>query len=100
VPVRPHFLDETPIDFSRREVHELERIVLDGYGRPEQLARVADLTGVDPATLDLSSRPQTMVRGFLVKVSEQGRLRDLARVMGEDTSLGSLRERVIQLTAD
>jgi hypothetical protein len=100
VPVRPHFLDETPIDFSRREVQELERIVLDGYGRPEQLARVADLTGVDPATLDLASRPQTMVRGFLIKVSEQGRLRDLARVMSEDMSLGSLRERVIQLTAD
>ncbi|MGH8949128.1 MAG: hypothetical protein ACRDXF_09750, partial [Acidimicrobiia bacterium] len=99
-PVRPHFLDESPIDFSRPEVQEFERIVLDGYGKPELLSRLADLTGIDPASLDMRNRPQTMVRGFLITVSEEGRLRDLARVMGEDTSLGSLRERVIQLTAE
>lgn len=94
---RPHFLDETPIDFGREEVQALEQIVVDGYGKPEQLLRLADLTGIDPASLILSARPRVMVRAFMNTVGEQGRLRDLMRVMGEDTSLGTLRVRVNEM---
>lgn len=96
---RPHFLDETPIDFGREEARTLEQIVLDGYGKPESLARLADLAGIDPSSLNLSGRPQMVVRTFLTTASNKHRLRDVVRAMEEDTSLGTLRNQLDQLIA-
>jgi hypothetical protein len=69
-----HFLDEQPIDFRRPEAQQLERVLAAAYPTSTEIAVLMVKSGVSPANIASSSRPQTMIHSLLVNASETGQL--------------------------
>jgi hypothetical protein len=84
-----HFLDQ-PLDFSRAETQQLHRIVVDGYGDPDSLLRLADRAGVNPNSVDLTGSPDAMIRKFLLQASNEEALGHVVERILDDPSAGTL----------
>ncbi len=69
-----HFLDKQPIDFRRPEAQQLERVLAAAYPTSTEIAVLMVKSGVSPANVASSSRPQTMIHSLLVNASETGQL--------------------------
>lgn len=60
----PHFLDEIPLDFARKELRQLERLLIDAHGSETDIAVVAQDIGID-RRLNFNQPVQYLVRELL-----------------------------------
>jgi hypothetical protein len=97
---RPHFLAESPIDWSRKETHELEQMVLTAYPTSTELQALADRARIAPEMVSWRSSGRRITREVLGVASRAGRLGDLVQAILEDPSAVSVHDRLRALVGD
>lgn len=91
--LREHFLDEVPLDFTRRETREFEQIILSAYPRESELrylVHAASLPGGIDKQIDWTHPPRLIVRDLLTAAGRGGGLRQLAEFVLDDPRATSL----------
>jgi hypothetical protein len=96
IPIEPHFLNRHPLDFSRPEVRELERLLLTAYPNEKELLYFLRRIGIETARLPLNLGASHLVRELLHVTSRSGELAQLVHYTIEDAPL-SVSERLSAL---
>jgi len=93
------WLDDLPLDFTRPETKEAERLLMVAYPTNIALLTLAEDAGLDPAQLDQEAIIKFLVRDLLKKARLSNRLPDLlVEVLGDPGNL-AIHDKVRRLVA-
>lgn len=93
-----HFLDDLPLNYSRRETRELRDFLAGVYYRSRDVEQLVVQAGISPATILWESTGFALWHEVLWKARNQDRLRALLKTIAESGD-GAVATRLQELTA-
>ena len=99
-PSRPEFLDDVPLDWSSKEVQQLEEIVLTAYPSSTEALSIASATGIDLDRISWASTGRRFIRELLGTASRSGLLEELVEAMLADKGASSIHPALRALLGD
>jgi cellulose synthase operon protein C len=97
---RRHFLADSPIDWARPEILQLEELVLTAYPTGTEARALADRAGLDLAAFSWSSSDRRITRELLGVASRMRRLDDLVEAVLNDPTAISVHASLRSLVGD
>ncbi|XXY45973.1 trypsin-like peptidase domain-containing protein [Sorangium sp. So ce269] len=97
---RRHFLDESPIDFSRPEAQSLWSLLEQNIYRLDDLVEALENAGISKGRVRLEQPPRTWWRDALAAAAHQGRARQLVEALARDPEWAGLRGRLEEFLRD
>lgn len=92
------FLDEHPIQFSRREVQELRDILARAYAWPDSALDLAEAAGIVPGTFPVNAQTMRELWFKLIgTMAQQGKMRALVEIAAVDPSVSAYRPRLEEM---
>lgn len=92
------FLDERPLDFSRRETRELRDLFALAYSRMDQARHIARMAGLSPSYFPTGRDNMYLTwTALLAEMADQGLLRRLVETARDDPAVAGYRPRLAEM---